>query len=586
MKRLLILLMAVVAAMPLYAQVGEKNLNRRYFNDVRDSLNNEMLARQRNMQRYAQNALANLPNDEKLYDESYISVTAELVGDATAGEDTRFDLVYRLSYNCKHIEGYTDDYPLGAYDVDSSNSCRAICNLTKHFLENDLRHLITPGKEVEITISSSADGTEFTTSVPYFGQYGDFRYCPVTFNGERLRVSVDRTTGINNNCQLAYIRAQAIRAWMEENIPVLHQTANNFNFVAQSYKDSTHVHYYRRSSVEIRVLDVEREVFERSIADKRMDEYVDYNIRKTNIKNSDAYVLIIANEDYAGALMPKVSYAANDGDVLQRYFVRSLGVPERQVKVLHNASKEEILNEGIHWLTDLSQAVAVKNGDQAAPLANLFIYYAGLGFTDLNGAAYLVPNNVKTDDIKSLNPQNSGGCKLFGCGKKNKTHDTVNYDVILSKKDCSRLTPRLLGVEELCGAFKNYPVKNLTLILDASFDGNNRDGKPHFRVERKIDTKKKKRKANMRSDAVVLLAAEYDKTAFSFDDQQHGFLTYFLLKEIKSQQDNIFSLTYQDIYESIERKLNKESALQNRWQEISGLAGGKYKDSWQHMRIK
>ena len=43
MKRLLILLMAVVAAMPLYAQVGEKNLNRRYFNDVRDSLNNEML---------------------------------------------------------------------------------------------------------------------------------------------------------------------------------------------------------------------------------------------------------------------------------------------------------------------------------------------------------------------------------------------------------------------------------------------------------------------------------------------------------------------------------------------------------------
>ena len=390
----------------------------------------------------------------KLYDESYISVTAELVGDATAGEDTRFDLVYRLSYNCKHIEGYTDDYPLGAYDVDSSNSCRAICNLTKHFLENDLRHLITPGKEVEITISSSADGTEFTTSVPYFGQYGDFRYCPVTFNGERLRVSVDRTTGINNNCQ-------AVRAWMEENIPVLRQTANNFNFVAQSYKDSTHVHYYRRSSVEIRVLDVEREVFERSIADKRMDEYVDYNIRQTNIKNSDAYVLIIANEDYAGALMPKVSYAANDGDVLQRYFVRSLGVPERQVKVLHNASKEEILNEGIHWLTDLSQAVAVKNGDQAAPLANLFIYYAGLGFTDLNGAAYLVPNNVKTDDIKSLNPQNGGGCKLFG-GKKNKTHDTVNYDVILSKKDCSRLTPRLLSVEELCGAFKNYPVKNLT----------------------------------------------------------------------------------------------------------------------------
>jgi hypothetical protein len=317
-----------------------------------------------------------------------------------------------------------------------------------------------------------------------------------------------------------------------------------------------------------------------------MDEYVDYNIRQTNIKNSDAYVLIIANEDYAGALMPKVSYAANDGDVLQRYFVRSLGVPERQVKVLHNASKEEILNEGIHWLTDLSQAVAVKNGDQAAPLANLFIYYAGLGFTDLNGAAYLVPNNVKTDDIKSLNPQNSGGCKLFGCGKKNKTHDTVNYDVILSKKDCSRLTPRLLGVEELCGAFKNYPVKNLTLILDASFDGNGRDGKPIVRADRNKDEKKKRRKASLRSDAVVLLAAEYDKTAFAFNRFEHGFLTYFLLKEVKDQKDHFFQLDYQDIYEDVERKLNKESALQNKWQEICGIAGGRYKDGWQRMKFE
>ena len=58
-------------------------------------------------------------------------------------------------------------------------------------------------------------------------------------------------------------------------------------------------------------------------------------------------------------------------------------------------------------------------------------------------------------------------------------------------------------------------------------------------------------------------------------------------KEMKSQKENIFNMDYQDIYEAVERKLNKESALQNRWQEISGIAGGRYKDgSWKLLKVK
>ena len=102
----------------------------------------------------------------------------------------------------------------------------------------------------------------------------------------------------------------------------------------------------------------------------------------------------------------------------------------------------------------------------------------------------------------------------------------------------------------------------------------------------KSEAKGKKRKTNMRSDAVVLLAADNDRTAYAFDEHSHGFLTYFLLKEIKFLKDDIFNNTYQDLYESIFSKLSKESALQNRWQEISGMAGGRYKDAWRGMKIK
>lgn len=574
----------------LQAQNNEKTLNRRYQGEIRDSLSQVVLERQKAMQRYAEKTLASLPNDQKLYDESYIRVETDLIDTFYVDGSMHLDLLYRLSYNCKHIEGYTDDYPLGTYDVDSSNSARAICSLTKYFISNLLNDIFRPGKEAEITISSSADGTEFTTTVPYDGRFGDFRYCPVTFNGERLRISVDRQSGINNNCQLAYIRAQGVRAKLEETIPALRQTINNFRYVTQSYKDSVNTHYYRRSSIEIRVRDVFAETVERMQRQRMEDAFVDLNIPVTEQKNPDTYVLIIANEQYEKELIPNVPYALNDGEILSRYCVRTLGIPQRQVKLLSNATKETIFQEGVHWLTDLAKAVAGHNGDSQVPRANIIIYFAGHGFTDLSDQHYLIPNGIDINDIASLQGKKNSGCKLFGRKKENTT-PTDNFDIVLSKKETRRLAEQCISIDELCNMFnsKAVPVKDFTLVVDASFDGNGRDGKPILRADRpqSNDKGKKKRKSNLRADAVILLSADFDRTAYAFDQYQHGFLTYFLLKEMKSLKDNIFTNTYQDLYENIGPKLSKESALQNKWQEISGIAGGKYKDgSWQKMKVK
>lgn len=591
MKKILPFMLMTLALMPLCAQNGEKLLNRRYQTEIRDSLAQVVTNRQKDMQRYAERTLTALPNNEKLYDESFISVVCDLVDTFYADGSMHLDLVYRLSYNCKHLEGYTDDYPLGTYDVDSSNSVRAICNLTKYFVDQTLSDVFQPGKEVEITIFSSADGTEFTKAVDYDGRYGEFRYCPVVFNGERLRISVDSETGISNNCQLTYIRAQSVRAYLEENIPSLRGTVNNYRYVTHSYQDSVNTHYYRRSSIEMRVSDVFSETVEAMQRQRMMDDHVDYNIPETEVKNKDLYVLIIANQNYTTPLIPQVPYAIADGVSDSTYFVRALGVPCRQVKVLRNATKETILQDGIHWLTDLAKAVATKEGDATVPTAEIMICYAGHGFTDLEGVAYLVPNGIDAHDIEPLQAPKSGGCKLFGGKQKQVSASEFQneaYDILLSKKETQRLAEQCISIDELCSMFnsKVVPVKNLTIIIDASFDGNSRDGKPIFRADRKNDVKKKRRKASLRSDAVVLLAADYDKTAYAFDAHQHGFLTYFLLLEIKTQKDRIFRMSYQEIFNTIYPKLNKESALQNRWQEISGIAGGRYKENWQHLKIK
>ena len=588
MKKTLPILLMMLMLAPVRAQLGERTLNRRYQNEIRDSLTRVVSERQREMQRYAERWLTQLPNEEKLYDESYISVGADLIDTFYEDGRMRLDLVYRLSYNSKHLEGWTDDYPLGTFDVDSSNSCRAICRLTEYFVDNMLADIFSRGSEVEVIVSSSADGTEFTSAMPYDGRYGEFRYCPVTFNGERLRISVERATGICNNCQLAYLRTQSVRTWLEEHVTALSGLEKEWRYVTQSFKDSIHTHYYRRSSIEMRISNVFAETVSKMQAARMQDDHVDFNIPVTKIQNNDKYVLIIANEEYDTPLIPSVPYALHDGEVVRQYFIKALGVPERQVKLLKNASKAEIEQEGIHWLTDLAKAVARKQGENTVPVADVVIYYTGHGFTDLDGNAYLMPNRINTADLEVLRGgKKSGGCKLFG--KKKTKADTVVYDIVLSKKEVSRLAKECLAIEDLCANFnsKTLPVKELTLVVDASFDGNQRDGKPMVRADQPTDNKKKRRKASLRSDAVVLLAADYDKTAYAFDTHEHGFLTYFLLKEIKSQKDNIFRMNYQDIYDAVERKLNKESALQNKWQEASGVAGGKYKDgSWKELKIK
>ena len=163
MKRILTALLLLGTILPLSAQVEEKSLNQRYREEIRDSLAQVVLTRQREMQRTAESILSSLPNEEKLYDESYISVVAELVDTIYGDGKLHLDLVYRLSYNCRHLEGWTDDYPLGTFDVDSSNSCRAICLLTKRFVETTLKDVATAGREVDVTISSSADGTYSAT---------------------------------------------------------------------------------------------------------------------------------------------------------------------------------------------------------------------------------------------------------------------------------------------------------------------------------------------------------------------------------------------------------------------------------------
>lgn len=551
----LMAMLAVVALAPLGTDAQEPvsaaQTEHQYNDDIHSfilkRLRQTTMQREKKMNKQIQQMLVNLPNAEKLYDETFVRITTQVVEDTTEEGSPEINFVYNISYNCHHFEGTEDDYPSGAYLWSTSNSCRAICNLTKSMIESELSDIFTAGRTTTITITSTTDAAEIQ-HIDYKGEFGDLRYMPAVFNDENVRISVDQKDGITTNAQLAYLRARSVQSFLDEQVGVLQRSQNEYRFVTRCF-DMTGPHY-RRSSLQIVVhgaFDAAARSLEAALLN---DEYVDFNIPhiEENI-NSKTYALIIADEEYTAPL-PNCDFATNDGDVLHQYFVHTLGIPTRHVKVLHNAGRQEIYNEGIHWLKDIIKA---QSGD-----VHIIIYYAGHGVSNQKWAPYLMPSGVDVSKIRAF---------------RSKT-GTLPEDIVLKGGDAEKILSQCISFDTLTGWFNRVEALSYTFIIDASFDGIQRSGKPFFTIKKES---KRYRTPRVRSDIVVFMAADGDKTAYSFIDQHHGFFTYYILKELKYTRGEI---TFQDLFNNVTKNQAYESSLQGKLQEPSMIIGGKLGDNW------
>ena len=548
-------LLAMLVATPESTQAQEPSSSPQTEHQYNDDIHSFILKRlrqnvkqrEKQMNKQIHQMLINLPNAEKLYDETFVRITTEVREDTTEEGQPEINFVYNISYNCHHFEGTEDDYPSAAYLWNSSNSCRAICNLTRTMIDEEMSDIFAPGRKTTITITSTTDAAEIT-HIEYKGEYGDFRYMPATFNDENVRISVDQKDGITTNAQLAYVRARSVQSYLEENVAGLKKTTNEYRHTTRCF-DMTGPHY-RRSSLEIVVhgaFDNQAKSLEAALLN---DEYVDFNIphREEN-SNSKTYALIIAEEEYTAPL-PNCDFATNDGDVLHEYFVHTLGIPTRHVKVLHNAGRQEIYDEGIHWLKDIIKA---QNGD-----VHIIIYYAGHGVSNQKWAPHLMPSGVDVSRIRAF---------------RSKT-GALPEDIVLKGGDAEKLLEQCISFDTLTGWFNRVEALSYTFIIDASFDGIQRSGKPFFTIKKET---KRYRTPRVRSDIVIFMAADGDKTAYSFIDQHHGFFTYYILKELKYSRGEI---TFQDLFNNVTKNQAYESSLQGKLQEPSMIIGGKLGENW------
>ena len=233
---------------------------------------------------------------------------------------------------------------------------------------------------------------------------------------------------------------------------------------------------------------------------------VDQSIPMIASNNSNTFAIIIANEKYQRE--KDVPYATNDGKVFADYCQKTIGIPEKNIHLIQNAT----LNDIKYHLNWLKQVIDVYGKD-----SKVIIYYAGHGIPDEKSkAAYLLPVDGYGSDI------------------------STGY-----------------SLQELYQTLGQLQSKEVVAFLDACFSGTNRDG-DMMQAARGIAIKMKE--TAPKGNLVVFSASKEDETAYPYKEKQHGMFTYYLLKKLQESKGNT---TLEDLCNYVTDNVRKQSIVEN-----------------------
>ncbi len=242
---------------------------------------------------------------------------------------------------------------------------------------------------------------------------------------------------------------------------------------------------------------------------------VDKDIPSGLPTNTKKYALIIGCEDYTKYQTGldkevNVDFAANDAKVFAEYAEKTLGFPKDQINTLIDATGAQIKQA----ITRLIKSIEIEKGQ-----AEVVFYYSGHGLPDEETKqAFLIPV-----DVNGNNPKD--GISLV----------SLYADLI------------------------KFESKKVTVVLDACFSGGARN---------KVLVALKGVKVKPRIDAVpgnilVLSSSKGNESSAVYKEKQHGYFTYFLLKNLKEYHGKqAFGLSYDLIKYNVSKEVIKINKTQ------------------------
>lgn len=258
-------------------------------------------------------------------------------------------------------------------------------------------------------------------------------------------------------------------------------------------------------------------------------DIVDIEIPATGETRNRTFAVIIGNENYQR--VANVDYAQNDARVLAKYFTRTLGLPETNVRTYYDATYGDI----VAAIEDVKNVTEAFKGD-----VDVIFYYAGHGVPDeSNRSAYLLPVDA------------------------NGTSTDVCYPVSKLYDELGKLNAR-----------------HTVALLDACFSGSLR-GDGMLASARGVKLKPKEVPAS--GNLIILSAASGDQTAYPYAEKNHGLFSYYLIKKLKDSEGNV---TLGELSEYVRDNVSQQAVLVNQKpQQPTVKWSDGMNDVWQDLRF-
>lgn len=304
-------------------------------------------------------------------------------------------------------------------------------------------------------------------------------------------------------------------------IPYIYENPNYVSKVTEKPKPS------ESRPMSNNVIEEKKQTTTPTVTIARIESDVDKGIPVSKVHKDKTFALIFANEEYQEET--RVDYALNDGKVFKEYCNKTLGLPEKNIHLVTNATLNNMIGQ-LDWLQRVCEAYGGE--------ANVIFYYAGHGIPDeASGSAYLLPTDGN-----------------------------------------SRILRTCFSLSELYKTLGAMPAQKVTVLMDACFSGAHRNG-GMLTSARGVAIKAKEDAPQ--GCMIVLSAAQGDETAYKYEEAKHGLFTYFLLKKL---QDTKGKVTMGELSNYIQTQVKRYSIVQNsKSQTPSVMTSNKLRDNWKTM---
>lgn len=159
-----------------------------------------------------------------------ISVDSRIVPDYDADGNKILNYQVNFTYQVDPEFSAAEDFPPGKYLVDESGAASAMLKIVKEAFEGDFAQYLQPGKKLKVTISGTADATPIIRTIAYDGTYGDFVDEPIYENGDLTAITVTKADGVKENRQLAFLRAEGVKHFLQNNVDKLNAMDADYTF--------------------------------------------------------------------------------------------------------------------------------------------------------------------------------------------------------------------------------------------------------------------------------------------------------------------------------------------------------------------